>query len=195
MIDKGGWQVVSTYTDAQREADSAHAGLGLADITSYTKVRLHVRWPEHEEKPAARLVDSFGPPGERWLACRLTDENMLLLASRPNAGERPRMPGILSQTDATFDYAGFMIVGPRLEELLRRLTLLDLRPASFPLNSCAETALARVEALLVRSGELKVPCMRIYVAWDLGEYVWERILEAGRDLSISPMGLDALAFV
>jgi glycine cleavage system aminomethyltransferase T len=37
--------------------------------------------------------------------------------------------------------------------------------------------------------------VRICVAWDLGEYVWERVMEAGRDRPITPVGLEALALL
>jgi sarcosine oxidase subunit alpha len=97
------------------------------------------------------------------------------------------------RTDVTSAYAAFEVFGPRLDELLRRLTHLDLRPASFPVSSCAETALAGVEALLVRPADRSPPGVLIYVAWDLGEYVWERLVEAGRDVPITPVGLEALA--
>jgi len=97
--------------------------------------------------------------------------------------------------DVTSAYAGFVVVGPRWEELLRRLTSLDLRPTSLPLPSCTETALAGVEAILVRSSGPSLPWVRIYVSWDLGEYVWERILEAGREQGILPLGLEALGLL
>jgi glycine cleavage system aminomethyltransferase T len=67
---------------------------------------------------------------------------------------------------------------------------LDVRAARFPMNTCAETALAGVEALLVRTAELSVPSMRVCVPWDLGEYVWERMMEAGRSWGITPLGLE-----
>jgi glycine cleavage system aminomethyltransferase T len=89
-------------------------------------------------------------------------------------------------------YAGFELVGPRLEELLRRLTHLDVRPAALPTDSAVGTALAGVEALLEQPNGRSLPALRVYVTWDLGEYVWERLLEAGRDLPITPVGLEAL---
>jgi sarcosine oxidase gamma subunit len=87
------------------------------------------------------------------------------------------------------------MLGPRLEEVLRRLTQLDIRPAALPEGSCAETALAGVEALLVRPAGLALPSVRVYVAWDLGEYVWERLLDAGRGGLMAPVGLEVLALI
>lgn len=83
--------------------------------------------------------------------------------------------------------AGFELVGPRLGEFLRRLTDLPL-----PIHSPAETAFAGVDARLVRPGERSLPTLRVYVAWDLGEYIWERMMEAGRDIPITAIGLEAL---
>jgi sarcosine oxidase subunit alpha len=97
--------------------------------------------------------------------------------------------------DVTFAYAGFALVGPRLEEYLRRLMHLDVRPAAFPPGSCAETAFCGVEALLVRPAIGPFPALQVFVAWDLGEYVWERMLDAGRDVPITPLGMEALAIL
>jgi glycine cleavage system aminomethyltransferase T len=91
--------------------------------------------------------------------------------------------------------AGFWVVGPRWQDLLRRLTQLDLRPASFPAGARVETALAGVEAELLGSDQLSVPSVRIRASWDVAEYVWERMREAGRDLGLTPLGLDALGLL
>src|SRR5262249_432514 len=103
----------------------------------------------------------------------------------------PEGPSVV-RTDVTSAYAGFEVFGPRLGQLLSRVTHLDMGLASFPAHSCAETAIAGVEALLVRPPQDALPVLRIYVAWDLAEYVWERLMEAGRDGSITPVGLEAL---
>jgi sarcosine oxidase subunit alpha len=201
FTDRDGWQVVAAYSEAEREVEGARSGLGLADISSFAKISL--RGPA----VASLVPDSAAPglrgvasvPGERTWACRLTQDHLLLLASSPPTAaldQRLAGPGLpVVRTDVTSSYAGFEIMGPRLDELLRRLTHLDVRPASFPINSCAETAFAGVEALLVRTELLSLPSLRIYVPWDLGEWVWERIMEAGRDGPITPIGLEALGLL
>jgi heterotetrameric sarcosine oxidase gamma subunit len=91
--------------------------------------------------------------------------------------------------------AAFWLIGPYRDELLRRLTQLDLRPSAFPANARVETALASVEALLVHAAELSLPSVRVYVACDVAEYVWERMLEDGRDFGITPLGAEALVLL
>jgi heterotetrameric sarcosine oxidase gamma subunit len=135
--------------------------------------------------------------GGSALACRLTDDQLLLLGSTPSTADLEQRLGndpasLIERTDVTSAYAGFVVLGPRLEDLLRRVTSLDVRLSAFPENTCAEAALARVEALLARPRGTSLPALRIYVAWDLAVYVWERMMQAGRDLSITAIGLEAL---
>jgi glycine cleavage system aminomethyltransferase T len=203
LTDRDGWQVVAAYTDAGREGAAARAGLGLADISASAKVSL--RGTGVPALVEALLPDGAAPrprgaaslPGEPALACRLTDDHLLLLASPPAALTLRAAPEgrFLVRTDVTSAYAGFELLGPRLEGLLGRLTHVDTRLGSFPVNSCAETALAGVEALLVRPGGRSLPALRVYVAWELGEHLWERLLDAGSDGPVTPVGLDALSLL
>jgi glycine cleavage system aminomethyltransferase T len=85
--------------------------------------------------------------------------------------------------------AGFCLIGPRVVEILRKLTSLDVSTEAFPPGSCAATGLAGVPVLLVRpAGE--PPTIRLHLSWDLAEYVWERLFEVGRD--VVPLGWEGL---
>jgi sarcosine oxidase gamma subunit len=88
--------------------------------------------------------------------------------------------------------AGFIVVGPGVEPLLRGLTAFDVSVNSLPPGTCSETKLADIHALLVRPPISPLPELRIYIAADLGEYTWETLLETGRALGIAPIGLESL---
>lgn len=199
FVERDGWQVVAAYSGADPEAAAARAGLGLADVSAFAKVSLRGRGVRAAVPSLA--PGRVGLPGESVLACRLTDDHLLLLASAPTAPPlfqrlaESHDGAPLVRTDATSAYAGFEIIGPHLEGCLRRLTHLDVRPAALPVNCCAETALVGVEGLLVRLDRGPLPALRVYVAWDLGEYVWERIVAAGGDVPVTPLGLEALALL
>jgi sarcosine oxidase subunit alpha len=201
FAERDGWQVVAAYSSADTEASAARAGVGLADVSASAKVS--VRGPGVASVLAALAPDTAALrprgvmplPGQSALACRLTDEHLLLLDCAPALSERL---AALCQgrdvviTDVTCAYVGFELVGPRLDDLLCRLTHLDVRPTALPAGSCAETSFAGVEALLVRAGGRSLPALRVYVAWDLGQYVWERIMEAGHGGPVVAIGQDAL---
>ncbi len=199
FAERDGWQVVTSYGDAEREVEAARTGLGLADVSARAKVSL--RGPGVQDLLRS-LVPDGAAPGPRgvvhvpeWsaLACRLTDNHLLLLGSSATISLGNWLDGLrVHRTDATSALAAFWVVGPRCGELLGRLSHLDVRAGRFPVPSCAETALAGVEALLVRTAELPLPSMRVCVPWDVGEYVWERMMEAGHEWRMAPLGLEAL---
>jgi sarcosine oxidase subunit alpha len=207
FADRGGWQIVAAYSDPQKEVEAARGGLGLADISAFQKISL--RGPGVPALAGSLLPSTTAPhvrgvaalPGGTGVACRLAPDHLLLLASPATSTPPGNLLCVeingsaVVQIDVTSAYAGLWLLGPRLPEVLRCLTHLDLRTAAFPANSCAETSLAGVEALLVRTAELSVPCLRIYVAWDLAEYVWQRLWEAGRDEAITAVGMEALALL
>ena len=203
LVEANGWQVPAVYSSTDREIAAARAGVALADISSWAKRSLHGRGvaevvravcPDSAAtKPRGVAVLGGQPP---VLACRLTEEHLLLLASTPDenalGGRIRECSESAVETDATAAYAGFWLVGPRTEEVFRRLTSLDVSSANFPVGYCVETALAGVHGVLVRTAELALPAVRIYVAWDLAEYVWEAVWHAGRQLGVAPLGLDSL---
>lgn len=197
-----GWHIPAHYGNPAKERAAAADGIGLADISFFSKVEL---LGNHVALLAQRLAGSqaLDPPRsvvrlldpEPAVACRLTDDRLLILSESTTgkwpehliaaAAEHP-----VVAWDATSAHAGFHLEGPQLELLLRRLTALDLRPHSFPAAACAETAVAGVAGLLVRPPDPAI--IRLHVGWDVAEYVWRRLLDAGRDLGLTVVGHDGL---
>jgi glycine cleavage system aminomethyltransferase T len=206
FADRDGWQVPASYSNADEETAAARTGLAVADVSAFAKISLlgpgvdpaahHLLGAGRATRPCTSAPLHLCGPG---LACRLTEDHLLLLPSATTAAPLRDALALLYhdqrmiQTDVTSAYSGFWLVGPHSDGLLRCLTSFDVASPALSLGACAETSLAGVHALLVRSPELSVPSLRIYVSWDLGEYVWESLLEAGRTLNIGPLGLDGLA--
>jgi glycine cleavage system aminomethyltransferase T len=199
MVLSNGWLVPRSYGGAEGEAEAARTGLALADVSASGKLSLRGRGVSalcETLAPGSPVVKLLGVAwlagAEPALACRLTEDHLLLLSP----GGTPLRPDLHGEsvvaTDVTSAYAGFLVVGPHTPDLSRRLTHLDVRPAALPVNSCAETQLAGVEALLIPTAEVSLPALRLYVAWDVAECVWERMWEAGHDLSIAALGTDGL---
>ena len=150
------------------------------------------------------------------LACRLHVDQLLILASptgtdnleqilsdaarhesEPTGLTRWSASKQLLEIDVTSAFAAFWLFGPHTDELLRQLTHFDVaalsggrKPAEQ--GSCAETGLASVPAILVRPPSPAILSMRILTGWDVAEYVWEKLLQAGQTWKIIPLGLDGL---
>jgi sarcosine oxidase subunit alpha len=205
FTDLGGWELPAVYTTREREVAAARTGLVLADISVFAKLSLigsgvpamvqALTGDGTAAKP--RGVAALDDAG-RLLACRLTTEHLLLLASTINLGVfDARLGNLLADPtvvrgEAASAQAGFCLAGFAMEKVLHRLTSLDVGPSVLPPGSCAETGLASVQALLVRPPESQFPSLRVHVGWDVAEYVWERLLDAGRSQEVVPVGMEAL---
>src|SRR5579884_1571322 len=88
LVDRDGWQVPAVYTDVERETAAARTGLGVADVSAFAKTSLlgpgvaevvpHLVGPGRADRPCTAAPLHAGSPG---LACRLTADSLLLLAS------------------------------------------------------------------------------------------------------------------
>jgi glycine cleavage system aminomethyltransferase T len=189
FAEEGGWHVPWSYADREQEAAAARQSAGLADLSMWTKVSLI----GPGVASTARRLD--GDNSGAGLACRLTRDHLLLLAASPAGIES--LENILDveddvlRIDATSAHACFGLCGPHVEDVLRQLTSLDISAAAFAPGRCAETGVAGVQALLVRRPDAALPRIYLLVGWDVGEYVWERLLDAGRPWGLTPIGIDA----
>jgi sarcosine oxidase subunit alpha len=196
FTDAHGWQVPASYSSVERETDAVRAAVGLADISAFSRFSVMgpVRGLELAAKPHdVAAIDAGGPA----LACRLRADQLLALASTSNPTLiRNRLAQVFQPrvlTDVTSTFAGFCLVGPAILEVLRRLTPLDVSSIAFPQGSCAETSLAGVQAVLVKPPASPQSTVRVYVAWDVGEYVWERLVASGSRLGLVVIGMEAMA--
>jgi sarcosine oxidase subunit alpha len=198
---RDGWLVPLAYTSEEEEVQAAQAGLGLADVSAYAKTSFI-------GPGVASIANTFAVPTRRQgqvtvvnldgpaVACRLTDDHLLLVGLSTRAARGDHLGRLadglpVRQFDVSTTYACLCLVGSQLEVMLPRLTPLD--PGAVPqAGGCAETGLGGVQAVLVRPPGGALPMLYVLVAWDLAEYVWERVQEVGRSLAILPIGWDAV---
>jgi glycine cleavage system aminomethyltransferase T len=198
------WRVPLAYTSAAQEVAAARSAAALADVSAFPKYSL--LGPAVQAFVEASLPNTAAqrPHGVTWrveheaLACRLTADHLLLLATSmqtdalaPHLTRAESFPGLVRQ-EATTAHAAFWLLGPRTEEVLAGLTALDVSPGALPQGACAETGLAAVPALLVRPPGLGVSSVLVCVGWEVGEYVWERLLGGGRVTALGHEGLREL---
>jgi len=211
FAESDGWQIVEGYPSREREVQAARDGTVLADVSAHAKISLLgdgvgemvSAWLGPDRAP--KLLGVAAVDG--GLACRLRADHLLLLAHSTSWALEGDSPSFLKGAvplDVTSAYAGFFLSGRAALELLSRLTALDVSsrlqgdspsllkgPVPLDVSSCAETNLAGVHALLVRIPRPQPAAVYIYVSWDFAEYVWERLLDAGQDLGLTPIGMAA----
>ena len=111
---------------------------------------------------------------ERWLQTEWPELNVFL-------------------TSVTEQWATMSIVGPNSREVISKICDdIDFSHEAFPFLSFREGNVAGIQARVFRvsfSGELTY---EVNVSADYGRHVWEAIMEAGREFSITPYGTEAM---
>lgn len=87
--------------------------------------------------------------------------------------------------DATCGLAAVSLGGVRRRDVFNRSSGLDVRESRFGPNRCMAGSVMRVPTLVLNRGDDLV----MLVAWEMGEYFWEAILDAGETFAIARAGV------
>jgi sarcosine oxidase subunit alpha len=209
----GLWRRPHSYGDPAAEVRAVHEGVGVIDVSTLGKLVLSgpdaVRFLERlypnrfADLQVGRIrYGVLGTDGARIMddgtIARLTDEQLYVTTTSTGA------EGVVEWfewwnavwklaveiVDATGALAAVNIAGPRARELLGRLTDLDLSNESFRYLDAKRAAVADVPCLLLRIGFVGELGYEIHCPSPYAEHLWDRILEAGRDLGVRPFGLE-----
>ena len=179
---QAGWHVVASYGDEAGERSALTETAVLVDVTPRGKIDLRGQ--------IDRAVEVAGTT----LCARVAADWALLLTGP--GGEEPLLgtvegaagPGAMV-TDATHLYAGFAVGGPRLQEVLARVTSWD--PSTLARGAAAGAPIADVAAVMLHR-EASPSLMEIFVGSESARYVWEVLLDVVRNLGGRPAGWRAL---
>lgn len=203
MVVEGSWQRPAHYTSTQEELARVRSASGLCDISPIGKFLVQGDAIEALLKAALSCTDvpTFGrvtPHATSQLLCRLAFDQLLLLTP-PEAVDSTRsvlegasQDNCAHVVDMSSGLTGLCLVGPRSQDVLSKLTDLDL---SLPTNanmSCTQTSLSGVQTMLVRVDFGDTPGYRIFVSRDLGEHAWDILTQAGSSEGLTPFGSEAL---
>jgi sarcosine oxidase subunit alpha len=204
IAEVAGWKRVVDYGDLKAEVTALHSAAGLLDATPISKIDVQgkqsgemldrfTKVPGIGECTAAVLSCSAGLSA---YAARLTRDRFIVLGG---VKQRAEIYSSLSDagsgddcvhvTDLTSAYAALQLIGPMSKNLLKKLGPAQID--SMKNDSCQQSPLARVVALLIRRDVREVPGWLILVSRDYGEYVWECVLAAGHEFGIRPFGIQA----
>ncbi|HVF10784.1 MAG TPA: aminomethyltransferase family protein, partial [Abditibacteriaceae bacterium] len=129
----------------------------------------------------------------RWFLTTTTSgvegmEQTLRQTTIPNANEQAPCAHV---TNVTAALAAVNLAGPRSREVLSALTDIDLSPEAFPYLGAREGTVAGVPALLLRIGFVGELGYEIHYPAEYGTYLWDTLLEAGKEFDIRPFGVEA----
>ena len=214
MVDFAGWEMPVQYaTGIIAEHLAVRKSGGLFDVSHMGRLRIkgdtRLKFLQHVLSNNCEALDPWqaqytliptptGGAVDDAFLYRFDQDDYLLVVNASNKDKDlvhfhehlKDFPGVEIQ-DVTSDLAMIAFQGPHTHDILNGLKQDGLMPE--PRQNClGRITLCDTEVLMARTGYTGEPdSFELFVPADKAVEVWERILEAGRDLGVLPAGLGA----
>ena len=208
MVPFGGWDMPVQYTGILEEHRTVRSRVGLFDVSHMGEFEIDGAGAldvvqrlttndaaslEIGQLQYSLLCDPAGGIVDDATVYRLGAEHFMITVNASNidkdwawATEQVPSPGWRNVSPAT----GLIAVqGPRAEALVGRLADRDVTAIGY--FRFARGRVARVPALISRSGYTGEDGFELYVPWDETELLWRALLESGAPDGVAPIGLGA----
>jgi aminomethyltransferase len=210
LIGFGGWEMPVQYTGILDEHRAVRSAAGLFDLSHMGELWVTgagaadalghalVTDPGRLTPGRAHYSMICAPDGgiiDDLIVYRLGPDRFLVVPNASNAAVvaaeiTERIAGFDALLDdATLRTSLVAIQGPRSREILAPLTDVDLGALRY--YAIAEGTAAGVQAAVARTGYTGEDGFELFVAWDDGPTVWDRLLAAGVSAGLVPAGLGA----
>lgn len=185
FAEQNGWLVVKAFTGAESELDAVRKSVGVCDNSACGKV-------EVKGRDAATIAGGLNLSGAK--SYRVHDQHFMVI-TEPSAAESVSQQ--LTQAAAgkagahvipnSSSFATFVVAGPNSEKLLRKISGFNL--TNLGSSGHAHGSVALTHTLIIRSGDR----FDLHFPREFAEYLWEVILDAGKEFHLHPFGLETLA--
>ena len=210
MVADSGWQRPAVYSTVEEEVVRLRTGAGLTDISSDGKFSLQgdevdsLVGSSFAQAPSLQIGEcAWVPLSDRQnappvLLARLAIDEMIAVTEPAERGAiQETLAGHAGPTaqavDMTSALSGVAITGPTANLVLSAVSDLNISPESFPNMSCAQGEVAEVHGTFVRVDVKDVPSFRLYFGREYGAYLWEALLDGGREYDAAPVGIEAIS--
>ncbi len=209
MVDFAGWEMPVQYSSTLKEHLAVRTAAGLFDVSHMGQIEIRgsdaLEFTQHMTcNDVSRLEDGQAqysallyPEGtfvDDIVIYRIHAGHLLLCVNASNRDKDyqwllEHRNGDIEIRDASEEYAQLALQGPRSQEILERLTLLDLD--AVPYYRFTLGRIAGADCLVSRTGYTGEDGFELYLSPTEAARVWESILEAGSSAGIRPAGLAA----
>jgi len=200
FTEQRGWYIPEVYTTPEAEIVSAQERLALADETPNGKLLLE------GDQAESVLMDTFDlgslKVNEGRDGIYRLRNDLFFISTPPGREVRTQRKltttlktseQFVTVTDITHGRAEIRVIGPDSQALLSKVCGLDFHPSVFPNVTAKQSSLAKTTQLIIRCDISELPAFSIIGAQSLGPYVWDTLMEAGREFGVVPIGRAALA--
>ena len=209
LVDFGGWEMPVQYSGIVEEHQAVRTGVGLFDVSHMGEIEIrgseaqtladfvttnHVAKLQIGQAQYAGLLYSHGGFADDILIHKLASDHYFLCVNATNQQKDFEHIRALNRFDARVDltsdhYAQLAIQGPQARATLQKLTPVELSRIRY--YWFVDTTLDGSPARIAHTGYTGEDGYEIYVAPEVAERIWNRVLDAGEEFSIKPCGLGA----
>ena len=199
FTDQRGWRIPESYATQEAEIAAARESLALADETPNGKLLLEGDQAESVLMDAFDLGSLNINEGHNGIY-RLRND-LFFISTPPGREVRAQKKltttlkaseQFVTVTDITHGRVEIRVIGPNSQELLSKVCGLDFHASAFPNDMAKQSSLAKTAQLIIRCDIGGLPAFSIIGAQSLGPYVWDTLMEAGREFGVVPIGRAAL---
>jgi heterotetrameric sarcosine oxidase gamma subunit len=200
FTEQRGWYIPDVYTTPEAEIASAQERIALADETPNGKLLLE---GDQAKSVLMAVFDLNSLKINEGCDGIYRLRNDLFFLSTPPGREVSAQKKLttasaaseqfVTVTDITHGRAEIRVIGPDSRELLSKLCGLDFHPSVFPNETAKQSSLAKTTQLIIRRDIGELSAFSIIGSQSLGPYVWDTMMEAGREFGVVPIGMAALA--
>lgn len=201
--DDDGWVKAEHFTKSDDEAQKMMNSVGLSDISHLVKLSVKSNDVIRDlEKPLGGSVRIKPLVAFKSTESELFSDALVIVLTHKEAFVLRRIlsithldasgPDHFCVTDLTSYFTGLYLVGPRSREVMSKLTEVNVNPDVLPDFAVSQLPLFHVRSIVLRHDLHGVPGFQIYFDRGFGEYLWDKIMQAGREFDIAPVGSSAL---
>jgi glycine cleavage system aminomethyltransferase T len=97
------------------------------------------------------------------------------------------VPPSTNAIEVTGGWASLALIGPDAERILNKVTAVDLRERTLPIQGCCQGPIFGVNTLFGRFADR----FELHVCSDSAEFFWEVLMDAGAEFGLRPAGIEA----
>jgi heterotetrameric sarcosine oxidase gamma subunit len=196
FTEGAGWQIPSEFGTVESEMTAVRSYVALADVSDLGKIYIEGESAESILSLSSSLVVGDGVVQNGRTIFRLRPDQFFVsttaeetdgvtaeLTAAAQSGE-----GLVTVTDMTHGRSQLLVIGPKAGELLGRMCGLDFHNSQFHNLSARQSSVAKTRQLILRHDFGDHVAYALIGSRSLAAYLWQTILEAGRDLSVLPIG-------
>ena len=208
MVDFAGWHMPVQYSSIIEEHNTVRENVGLFDVSHMGEVivygedalpYLNKLVPQDVTKLVdskavyCQLTNKQGGIIDDLIIYKLEDKKYLIIANASRIDEdlnwmvRNKCGFDVSIVNESHNYSLLAVQGPKACELIKKLGVNELPP----FFSIKRGELFNINLWISRTGYTGEDGVEIMVRNEFSEYLWDKLLEAGKEFGIKPIGLGA----